>query len=631
MGRSRYATPGWTDGADRIDSAGFGHRLSVAGERKRSRRDTPQPDALGRPDSCCLQQPQRIVFNSFGFAQQGVATGGNRVSKRVAVIGAGPSGLVTVKELLDEGHDATCFERAASLGGVFRFGEGDGVVWESCRLTSSAPLTAFSDFPAPTGNMGHLTVAEYVAYLRAYADAFGVTPCLRFNTTVESVTHDPSGSWNIRTRDLDGTHEERFDAVAICSGLHQHPYVPAFEGIGSFTGTVLHGADYRRPSQVAGKKVLVVGAGESGADVAAEVARNAGEALLSLRRGVAVQPRRMFGVPKDYLTSRILNSSAHWVFQTRNPKDDRKRRIYKMAFVPLVVLDKILQLTYRFFWEYLPLMASRSPNEVRANLKTRALTVQLLRESGGMVTEQFGTKTDDFVRAIATGRCRRVPGIARFDGPRVIFADGSHYEPDLVVMCTGFDTRIPFLEEKIAAAPRFLHAFNPAVRSLGFIGFLRPAFGAIPPLAELQARLFALVLSETVGLPSVTEMEASIAQWTGFHAHIFRAVNQRLVHLVDFTPFCDELAARVGCKPSASAVRQESRHFRLRFFAAPFAAAQYRLVGPHAKPELARAVINSLPITHPLPDLINLYLRWWMSRVLHRVLGPEYAPKLAIN
>lgn len=557
---------------------------------------------------------------------------GNGVTKRVAVIGAGPSGLTTVKELLDEGHEPTCFERAEGLGGVFRFGESDGVVWESCRLTSSELLTAFSDFPTPAGLTGHLTVSQYVAYLRAYADAFAVTPRIRFNTTVESVAEDPAGGWRVQTRDANGTHEAHFDAVAICSGLHQHPFIPPFDGIETFTGCVLHGAHYRRPMQVAGKKVLIVGAGESGADVAAEVARHAGEAVLSLRRGVAVQPRRMFGVPKDYLTSRILNSSAHWVFQTRNPKDDHKRRVYKMAFVPLVIVDKILQLTYRFFWEYLPLLASRRLSEVRANLRTRALTVQLLGESGGEVTEQFGTKTDDFVRAMATGRCRRVPAIARFEGSRVVFQDGSVFEPDLVVMCTGFETRAPFLLEATASAPRFLHVFNPTVGpSLGFIGFVRPAFGAIPPLAELQARWFALVQSGAVTLPPVAEMESSIAYWTGYHAHMFRAVNQRLSHLVDFTPFCDELATRIGCKPTASDVRRESRRFRMRFFAAPFVAAQYRLVGPHAKPELARATITALEITHPLPDLVNLYLRWWMSRVLHRVLGSEYAPKLALR
>ena len=554
------------------------------------------------------------------------------MAKRVAVIGAGSSGLVTVKELLDEGHVPTCFERAGGPGGVFRFGEVDGVVWESCRLTSSVPLTAFSDFPDPSGRTGHLTIGEYVEYLTAYAESFGVTPHVRFDTTVEAVTPDPAAGWTVRTRDGRGVHEESYDAVAICSGLHQHPHIPHFPGEETFTGLILHSAHYRRPAQVAGRKVLVVGAGESGADVVAEVARHAAETVLSLRRGVAAQPRRMFGVPKDYLTSRILNSASHWVFQTRNPKDDRKRRVYKLAFIPLVVLDKVLQLAYRFFWEFVPLFFSRKPGEIRANLKTRRLTVQLLKESRGTVNEQFGTKTDDFVRAMAVGRCRRVPAIARFEGSRVTFEDGSHFDPDVVLLCTGFDTRLPFLDDEIAAAPRYLHAFHPDIGpALAFIGFLRPAFGAIPPLAELQARWFALLVSDKVQLPAADVMRESIAYWTEFRSHVFRAVEERLEYLVDHTVFCDELASQVGCKPTWRAIRQEKPGFRLRFFAAPFAAAQYRLVGPHARPELARAVINGLPITHPLPDLINLYMRWTMSRILHGVLGREYAPKLALN
>jgi len=539
---------------------------------------------------------------------------------------------VDLKELLDEGHQPTCFERASGLGGVFRFGESDGVVWESCRLTSSGLLTAFSDFPDPRGRTGHLTVSEYVEYLNAYAESFGVTPHIRFGTSVDAVVPHQAAGWMVRTRDAGGIREQHFDAVAICSGLHQYPHVPRFEGGETFTGSVLHCAHYRRPAQVAGKKVLVVGAGESGADVVAEVAGHAAETALSLRRGVAAQPRRMFGVPKDYLTSRILNSASHWVFQTRNPEDDRKRRIYKAVFFPLVVLDKGLQLFYRFFWEFLPLFSSRHFGEVRANLKTRGLTVDLLEESGGTVNEQFGTKTDDFVRAIALGRCRRVPAIARFGGPRVTFDDGSHFEPDLVLLCTGFDTRMPFLDPVIAAAPRYLHAFNPEVGStLAFIGFLRPAFGAIPPLAELQARWFALLVSNKLELPAAKEMRESIERWTQFRRHMFRPVQERLGHLVDHTPFCDELASQIGCKPTWHAVRQEKLAFRLRFFAAPFVAAQYRLIGPHAKPDLARAVITGLEITHPLPDLINLWMRWTMSRVLHRMLGPAYAPKLALS
>jgi dimethylaniline monooxygenase (N-oxide forming) len=554
------------------------------------------------------------------------------MGKRVAVIGAGPSGLATVKELLDEGLEPTCFDRASGLGGVFRFGEDDGVVWESCRLTSSPLLTSFSDFPAPREQLMHLSVGEYVDYLGRYCDAFGVRPHLRFGHDVEAITRNADATWTVRTRSAAGVHEAQFDAVAVCSGLHQHPHVPEFPGQRSFTGEILHGAHYRRPSQVKGKRVLIVGAGESGADVTAEVAANAAETVLSLRRGVAVQSRVQLGKPKDLQTSRLMNSTAHWVFQTRNPADDRKRRVYKWTFVPFLFVDKALQQTSLFLFDYLPLYRAPSLAAIRTNLRMRKLNRQLLRESGGTFTEQFGTKDDEFVRAIVTGRCRRVPGIARFDGPRVEFEDGTSFTPDLVIFCTGFDTRMPFVDESVAAAPRFLHLFNPEVgASLGFIGFLRPAFGAIPPLAELQARYFALVQSGRRVLPSPAEMRESIAQWRAYRAHFFRAVRGRLDHLVEHTPFCDELASWIGCKPAWQDIRRESRRFQRNFMAGPFVPAQFRLVGPHAKPEIARDVIENAPIMHPWPDRVNLHLRWKLSRTLHRLRGPEFATKLELN
>jgi dimethylaniline monooxygenase (N-oxide forming) len=551
---------------------------------------------------------------------------GNPMSIRVAVVGAGPSGLATIKELVDEGHVPICYERAESFGGVFRFGDSDGVVWESCRLTSSPLLTAFSDFPATADRLDHLPIAEYVDYLRRYCDAFDLLRHIRFGSCVEAV--ERSGGWTVRVRDAAGVREERFDAVALCSGLHQHPHLPQLPGQDSFRGTVLHGAHYRRASQVAGKRVLVVGAGESGADIAAEVAAHAAETVLSLRRGVAVQPRKQFGVPRDLLTSRLMNGAAHWVFQTRNPADDRKRTVYRWSVLPVVVVDKLLQLSYRFFWEFLPLFNAQSMAAIRANLATRSLTKRLLAESGGTVNEQFGTKTDDFVRAIATGRCRRAPAIERFEGARVVFNDGSTFDPELVIFCTGFEVRFPYLDQALASQPRFLHTFDPDIgESLAFIGFLRPAFGAIPPLAELQARWFALLQSGRARLPPPAAMKESIVQWTRYRAHVFRAVRGRLDYLVDHVPFCDALAEMVGCKPTRGAIGRESRRFRRRFVAGPFSAAQYRLIGPHAKPDLARRVIENLPIAHPLPDRLNLHLRWAASRVLHRVLGPEYGPK----
>ena len=547
-------------------------------------------------------------------------------------MGAGPSGLVTIKELLAEGLEPVCFEKGRDIGGVFRFDEAEGVVWESCRLTSSGIITAFSDFPVSQARTGHMRVGEYSNYLREYCEKFDLLRYIRFGMTVKSVSLDSNGKWRVRVDDSRSAREELFDAVAICSGLHQHPHTPSFPGQAGFTGELMHGAQYRRPDQVRDKRVLIVGAGESGADVTAEAAAHAAETVLSLRRGVAVQPRIAFGQPLDLQVSRLQNSSPHWVFQTRNPLDDGKRRVYRWAFLPLVLVDKFLQLCFRFFWNLLPQLWDSSLAAVRSNLRTRKLIRELLKTSHGTIDEQFGTKTDDFVRALADGRCRLAPAIARFDGNRVIFQDESEFTPEVVIFCTGFDARIPFLDASIASAPRFLNTFNPeAGANLAFIGLVRPAIGAIPPLAELQARWFALLQSARTRLPSKAEMNASIAHWQERRAHIFRAIRGRLDHLVDYTFCCDALASQIGCKPALSDIQKESRRFRRRFIAGPFVAAQYRLVGPHAQPELARAVIESVPMIHPWPNFANFYLRWTLSSILHRIGGPAYAPNLELE
>jgi thioredoxin reductase len=546
-------------------------------------------------------------------------------AKRVAVIGAGPSGLVAVKELLEEGHEPVCFERAPGLGGVFRFDEESGVVWESCRLVSSGLLTAFSDFPVPPNQVEQMTVREYVDYLERYCEAFGVMGRIRFGTTVEAVTREADGGWRVRTTNGDGESlDARFDAVAVCSGSNQNPHRPRFPGEETFSGQVLHAAQYRRPDQFAGKRVLIVGAGESGADLVEEISQHAAETVLSLRRGVGILPRKVRGRPSDWVASRINHSSAHWIFLTRNPKDDRKRNLYRAAFLPLVVVDKLVQTVAR---------AGRWLRHLLSGtLETSRLTKRLLEESGGTLNEQYVTKTDEFVKAIAAGRCRRVGPISRFEGDRVLFEDGGEFEPEVVILCTGSEAKLPFLSDELARPQRFLQTFAPEVGpTLAFIGFVRPGIGAIPPIAELQARWFALLAGGRAELPPVPEMEGSIERLTEFRRDYFRAMNGELGNLVDFTTHCDELASMIGCKPTREAIGRQGRGFRLRFYASPFVAAQYRLVGPHAKPELATEVIEGLPIAHPAHELGAFYMRWTLSRALHRALGPEYAPKLALR
>ncbi len=370
-----------------------------------------------------------------------------------------------------------------------------------------------------------MRVGEYVDYLAAYCEEFRLNPHLRFSTTVESIVRGPEAGWIVRTRDAHGTRDEHFDSVAICSGLNQRPVVPRFPGQETFPGEIIHGSRYRRPAQIKGKRVLVVGGGESGADIIAESAAHAAESVLSLRRGVGVLPRSSFGKPNDFQTSRLHNSPAHWIYQTRNPSDDPKRKTYRRIFLPFLFIDKGLQLFVRLFWRLPPLFRTPNLHAIRTNFRARTLRRELLSMSGGTVNEQFGTKSDDFLRCLAEGRCRLAPELERIEASRVIFQDGSTYTPDVIIFCTGFETHVPILDNALTSAPRFLGTFNPAAGfSLGFIGFLRPAFGALPPLAELQARWFALVQSGRLPVPSETEMTQSIERWRNSRAHIFRAV-----------------------------------------------------------------------------------------------------------
>ena len=388
-------------------------------------------------------------------------------------------------------------------------------------------MTAFSDFPVRAHRAEQMLASEYGEYLAEYCEAFGLGRWIRFGSTVEAVTRTPEGGWVVRTVDREGARpEERYDAVAVCSGLHQRPHRPRIAGDDAFTGTIVHASQYGGPEQVAGKRVLVVGGGESAADLVAEVSDGAKETVLSLRRGVSMVPRRVRGVPNDYRLSRIIHSAPHWLAQTRNPEDEWRRRRYQAALLPFAVFDKCARV---FAW-WCDLLYDLHPRrlpggraavvEARTQLKTRRVVARLLRESGGGALEQFGTKSDEFARAIASGRCRRAGPIERFDGRRVIFEGGDRYEPDVVIFCTGFEPKVRFIDDSLAGgAERYLHEFDPAIgSSLGFVGFVRPAHGAIPPMSELQARYFGLVLSGRAELPPEKAMRESIARLAAVRA-----------------------------------------------------------------------------------------------------------------
>lgn len=219
----------------------------------------------------------------------------------VCVIGAGPSGLAALRELLAKGVPAVCYEASPSLGGAF------STAYPNARLTSSRVMTRFSSFPdmgAPGGGGAHDTAEEYVRYLGRYAERFELLPHVRFGARVLSVTRAGPG-WLVAT---DGGEEPRvFGRVAVCAGLHQEPSLPAFASSLPPSISVVHSSSFPGPLPFAGKNVLLVGLGESGSDIAMQLAPVARSLKISVRASGSgyVTPRTTCGEATDLNTNRL--------------------------------------------------------------------------------------------------------------------------------------------------------------------------------------------------------------------------------------------------------------------------------------------------------------------------------------
>ena len=177
--------------------------------------------------------------------------------RRVCVMGAGASGLVTLKELLDEGHDAECFEASDFIGGAFSVGQGKSEanrVYSSMYLTISNAYMAFSDFP-PKDNWRFWRGIDYAHYLQDYAEHFRLLPRIQFGVRVVETARDdgPDGAgWQVTTVDRAGRRRtQRFDALAVSIGSHQHPNMPDIPGLSTFQGPVEHSFNFA--SEASGK------------------------------------------------------------------------------------------------------------------------------------------------------------------------------------------------------------------------------------------------------------------------------------------------------------------------------------------------------------------------------------------
>ena len=509
----------------------------------------------------------------------------SKQSESVIVIGAGPVGLAMVKECLAEDLNVKCFERQDGVGGVFHFNRKfPGGCWPTVRLTSSPWVTAYSDFAPETASSKHYTAQEYVDYLERYVDYFRLRKHLYFGKTVTKVKPITGGGWTVKVLDQETQHVERYrcDRVAVCAGLNLQPRAVNLSGADSFTGRIMHSAYYTGPEGLVDKRVTVVGAGESGVDIATEVSKIAAQTDLSIRGGKFVIPRinPLTGVANDYDTNRIRNAPPialqNWFMRF-------KRRLCRYA-------------------------DSHTPESAFRNW--------LLEQSHVGPMSQIATKSDDFIHQVIDKKLILRKMLVRLDKDTLIFEDGAQTIADVIIFAHAYVPSFPFIHYPDGVRPRhpgemYLQMFHPELgNSIVFGGFARPSIGAIPPTGELQARLFAQVASGKCARPNREMMLKDIERTQLENASSFPTQPQPNA-VVRWIPYMDKLADMLGCRPHL--LQLLTRPGLLwKVCSGPMTAANYRLCGPGAS-HRALATVIELSRTHPLNEILaNIGLHFWL-------------------
>merc|ERR1711988_732496 len=380
------------------------------------------------------------------------------------------------------------------------------------------------------------------------------------------------------------------DQLAVCTGTNTWASLPTFDGQENFKGKIVHSENYKKPEVFKGQRVLVIGAGESGSDICNEIASEAAKVAIVVRNkhGHLIPRKQSDGRVTDLNTNRSRYSNPYilgdWVgFANQHAK----------KFVA------------KNGW---------STDATEDDRKTLAKIGELNLKQGTSAFSKFGCKNEGFVTAMVTKGTELHRDAFRLESNKAVFADGSEFVCDAIVACTGYRNSFPFFEHadvvdtvfqpraglrgkciaEQAKNPRlnYKQVFHPdfPCGELAFFGFARPAFGSIPPTAEMQAKMFAMVTNGDLKLPSPEEMKKIALKDTANYEWRFGYDAKRVKGLVDFQLYTDDLAEQIGALPPLSKLFFSKPKVWYKLMFSAFTMHQYRLQGPYANPKMAEAV-----------------------------------------
>jgi len=377
--------------------------------------------------------------------------------RRDVVIGAGPAGLAAAAALRGHGRDPLVLERAEHVGASWR-SRYDVLRLNTARWWSGLPGLAI---PKTFGTW--VSAADYARYLEQYAAHHRLD--IRFGVTVDRIVRR-GAAWAVKT----GHEEIPADNVVVATGYDRQPFVPAWPGADSFTGELLHASAYRNPTRFAGRSVLVVGGGNSAADIAVDLVRGgATRVWLSIRGAPQIVPRTVGGIP--------LQTAA---VATRP--------------LPAWVGDTIVRTVQRL---------------VHGDLSAHGLP-----RPATSVSQQFA-RADvvpvidvDFVRTVRRGEIDVVRAVHGFDRGEVLIADGRRLRPGALIAATGYRRGLEPLVGDFDLLDKKGRPSAKEVPGLYFVGYTNPLSGNLRELgyeARAVARRIARSKPQPVTRPSPTD------------------------------------------------------------------------------------------------------------------------------
>ena len=395
-------------------------------------------------------------------------------TERMLIVGAGSSGLAVAKNFLEHGILFDCVEREDDVGGNWYYGRPASSVYRSTHLISSKRLTEYTDYPMPAEYPEYPSQQQAWEYLKCYARHFKLYESITFNTSVERLEPadgESSGGfqppeqqqqqhagwkpplrrgWQAKFSD---GRSARYRGVVICNGHNWDPKWPELPG--RFDGLSIHSADYKTPDVLAGRRVLVVGAGNSGCDIAVESAQHTAVTLHSVRRGYHYLPKFLLGKPIDECGERLLN------------------------------------------WR-LPLWLRRAITKALVRLSLGPPWRVGLAAPDHRLFEAHPIINSQLYYYLGHGRIRPKPDVAELLPTGARFVDGSEEQLDVIVYATGFKISFPFVDTRHlnvedGRPTLYLNVFHPTDDGLFVAGLIQPDSGQWG-LVDLQAKLIAQVL-----------------------------------------------------------------------------------------------------------------------------------------